>query len=302
MIPKNLKLHRPYFITAIAVVAAVCGFAIADILVDWSVFWHGVLATAMISLCITIPIAYSMDHFAMKYRKQNKELEKLNALNKKLFALISHDVRAPLNNLKTLVDLFVNGDMDMETAQVYFGQVSGKLDNLTDFLDGLLDWSKRQTEDELLQKSNFSTEATIIPIVDLLDEQAKVKKISIYKEGTNEIVFADKNSYEFIFRNLLHNAIKFTPANGSIYINTYTKNGKVYTAIKDTGLGIADAEISKILDGTNWHTTNGTEDEKGSGFGIRTCFYYLKQNGGALDIKSKVGMGTIMTFSMPRGK
>ncbi|NJB36638.1 sensor histidine kinase [Croceivirga sp. JEA036] len=300
-LPKITR-HHPAFIVIVSTILSVLFYLLGHKLVGWIHFWEGLILASVIPLLIAIPIALFTYNTLKKLKQQKVRLEQLDNVNKKLFALISHDVRSPLINLKGLLDIFLNEDADIKESKEYLGQVADKLDGVTVFLDGLLDWSKRQTLDKPLEKQVFSCATAIKPVCKLLEPLADEKNIKILANISAHDIYADENSYAFIFRNVLHNAIKFTPENGKIYLRTYQMYGKVYTEITDTGVGISEREIEKIMEGENWFTTKGTSNEKGTGFGIRTCLFYLKKNKGTLNINSTPGQGTTMTFELPQGR
>nr|WP_233268671.1 HAMP domain-containing sensor histidine kinase [Cellulophaga sp. L1A9] len=195
-----------------------------------------------------------------------------------------------------------DNDLDPEEAKHYFSELSSKIKNVNSFLDGLLNWARRQTQNKPLEFSLFDNSDVIKLTHDLLEPVAKLKKIRITTKLGHHKIYADKESYSFVLRNILHNAIKFTPIDGEITIETFVKNKQIFTTIQDSGIGITNNEIKKILDGENWHTTKGTLNENGSGFGLRTCLYYLKQNNGVLLIDSEITIGTKITIGLPAQK
>lgn len=299
MLFKKDRLYHPAFVVTISVVLSIISYIIAHLIVYWEDFWVGLFLSTLIPFIVSFPIALIMDGYFKKIKNQKIELEELDSTNKKLFLLISHDVRSPLASLKGMIDLIENNDLDIDQAKLYFSQLSEKLDNVNSFLDGLLDWSRRQTQNKPLEPNLFNSSEIIKPTLKLLESPAKNKNIAITTKNIKNDIYADKNSYSFALRNILHNAIKFTNKGGTIHIETVTKNSHTHTTIKDTGVGISKKELDKILKGDNWFTTKGTLEESGSGFGLKTCIYYLEKNNGELIIESEVGKGTKFTIILP---
>jgi two-component system sensor histidine kinase/response regulator len=289
-------------IVLLCVLLSVIGFLITDFIINWEKFWGGLFLSIFLPIFISTPIAIIIDKSFKKIKTQNIELERLDSINKKLFLLISHDVRSPLSNLRGMIDLIANNDLEEHESKLYLKQLSEKLDNVNTFLNGLLEWSRKQTQDKPLDFENFEADEVIKPTIKLLESSIENKNISITTKKIKAMLYADKESYSFVFRNILHNAVKFTSNHGKIEISTAIINGHVHTQIKDTGVGISDKEINKILNGTNWYTTKGTSEENGSGFGLRTCFYYLEKNNGRLEIESEIGCGSNFTIILPMGK
>ena len=302
MIPIKQRLYHPFFVVTISVLLSIISYVIAHYFIYWEDFWVGFFLSALILFVVSCPIAVIMDGYFKKINKQKIELERLDSINKKLFLLISHDVRAPLNTLKGMIDLITNDAIDNQESKLYLKQLSIKFEHVNSFLDGLLDWSKRQIQDKPIAFSSFNSAEAIKPICNLLEPIALSKEITISTKNLNNIIYADMESYSFVLRNVLHNAIKFTPKNGTIQIDTIKRDGHIYTSILDSGVGISEKEIKKILEGDNWYTTEGTLQERGSGFGLRTCIYYLKKNNGKILIESELNKGTKMTIILPEAK
>ncbi len=124
---------------------------------------------------------------------------------------------------------------------------------------------------------SFETLQVIKPMWELLEHEANKKNIIITFKNLSNKIYADIESYTFVFRNILQNAIKFTEESGTIYIETNEIEGMIHTTISNSGVGIHAREVDKILKGENWYTTKGTSEESGTGFGLRTCLYYLKK-------------------------
>ncbi|AIZ41328.1 sensor histidine kinase [Cellulophaga baltica] len=293
------KLHHPFIVVLLCVILSVSAFLITDYIVAWEKFWKGLYLSIFLPIFISTPIALVLDHNFKKITAQNIELEHLDTINKKLFLLISHDVRSPLASLKGLIDMIANNELDAEESKKYLNQLSTKLDHLNDFLNGLFEWSQKQTQNKPLDFTNFDPFEVINPTINLLEHAIEKKDIITTVKSTKTYLYADKESFSFIFRNILHNAIKFTDKEGEIHVETKAHNGEIHITIKDNGVGITEKEIDKILNGSNWYTTKGTSQENGSGFGLRTCFYYLEKNNGRLKIESEIGNGSTFTIVLP---
>lgn len=302
MIPIKHRLYHPFFVVTISVFLSIIAYFIAHYIIYWEDFWVGFFLSALIPFVVSFPIAMIMDGYFKKINKQKLELEHLDSINKKLFLLISHDVRAPLNTLKGMIDLISNNSIDSQESKLYLKQLSIKFEQVNSFLDGLLDWSKRQTQNKPIQFISYDCAEVIKPVCNLLEPNASSKEITIITKNLKNNIYSDMESYSFVFRNILHNAIKFTPKHGTIQIDTIERDGNIYTSILDSGVGISEKEIRKILEGDNWYTTEGTSQERGSGFGLRTCIYYLEKNKGRLEIESEKGQGSIFTIVLPVGK
>jgi signal transduction histidine kinase len=133
-----------------------------------------------------------------------------------------------------------------------------------------------------------------------LQEAAKSKKISITCNIEPELsVFVDENQLQFIIRNLLANAIKFTHLQGSIHISAIKEDREVSLSISDTGVGMTEQQIANLLGGGKHKSTLGTNGEKGTGLGLLFSQEFIQKNNGRLTITSKVNEGTTFVLTLP---
>ena len=134
----------------------------------------------------------------------------------------------------------------------------------------------------------------------LLKGNADDKKITVNVNIEDDVkVFVDEMSIHTVFRNLILNAIKFTPENGRIDITSKVNEDFLQVSVKDTGVGISEEQINKIFLNNQHHTTPGTNRERGSGLGTFIIKDFVKANNGRLDVRSKPGAGTEVIVSLP---
>ena len=139
----------------------------------------------------------------------------------------------------------------------------------------------------------------IMEIEQLMRLQAEQKEIKIeclLKDSLS--IYADSDMIRLVIRNLLSNAIKFTPYGGTVTVVTAATENDVEIIIKDTGEGMDDAMLEKIRD-SNYHTTQGTAGERGTGLGLMLCREFLIKNNGLLHIESTKGKGSTFSFTLP---
>jgi two-component system sensor histidine kinase/response regulator len=107
------------------------------------------------------------------------------------------------------------------------------------------------------------------------------------------------NMLRSVITNLSTNAIKFTPTGGALNITCDSENGQTIIQVEDTGVGISQENLRKILDPKEHFTTHGTNNEKGTGLGLKMCHEFVKKNNGKLEVTSKVGKGTLFRIRLP---
>jgi signal transduction histidine kinase len=232
---------------------------------------------------------------------QNTELERLNLMKSKLYAVISHDFRSPLSTLKSLIDLSQAGDIESAEMPDYLNQLSTMVDQTFIFLENLLIWSKTQMLGINILPVSFNIKEVIDENIALFEAQAKIKGIKLNMKVLNDIsVFADVEMIKLIIRNLLANAIKFTGKDGSITVAAEIDSDKLIISIKDTGIGI-DKNVLKKMFNENY-TSKGTASEKGSGLGLMICKEFITLNDGAIWAESEPGKGSVFFVQIPKAK
>ncbi len=231
--------------------------------------------------------------------QQNIMLEEDNKTKDKLLSIISHDLRNPLVNTKGILNL-VNQDMvPEEEAKVLLLQLETQYMSTTSLLDNLLFWLKGQ----MLGKDVEKTKVAIFNIVKGLEDehQLLLKRKSIQFNNMIEPdlkILADKEMIRIVLRNLISNAIKFTPQNGVIYVIGKHFNNETKIMVKDSGIGMTVETIQRIT-AKQYYTTAGTALEKGSGFGLMLCTDLVNRQGGKLTIESEFGKGSNLIITLP---
>jgi len=130
--------------------------------------------------------------------------------------------------------------------------------------------------------------------------QIEWKEISLVNNVTSDIFcVADFYMLETVLRNIVSNAIKFTPKKGNIEINAVVKNNFVFLSVKDSGEGITDEAIESINYSDKFFTSKGTDNENGSGLGLKLCKEFAEKNGGNLLINRNIDGGSTITVTLP---
>jgi len=235
-----------------------------------------------------------------KLESTNSDLvEAMNARNR-LFAIIGHDVRAPIGyNLQALEMLIDNPDIVEEERKELLKMMASSSEVTYNLLDNLLVWGRSQT-------GKLKATPVRVKLKDLIDESLELINIGLKEKHLKVEVYvseehyveADRDQLYIVIRNLVSNAMKFTPEKGSIYISSKKYDGEVVISIRDTGIGIPDAILQKLLDSNSNVSTNGTRGEKGSGLGLKICQEIVQTNNGWMRIESSSGEGTTISFGI----
>jgi two-component system, sensor histidine kinase and response regulator len=231
---------------------------------------------------------------------QAEKLLDLNQLKSKLFSVISHDLRGPINNLQALLDLLSRNLLTQDEFLKHSEKLRVNVNVTQRTLENLLNWSLSQME-------GIRTRPTIMDIRHSIDEAAKLladlalrKNIQIENTLSESIlVHADPDQIQVVLRNLIHNGIKFSKTDSRVTVSASVKDKACYVTIKDEGIGMTPEELSRLDVVRDNFTKVGTLQEKGTGLGLLLCREFIQRNEGTLSVESKAGVGTEITFSLP---
>ncbi len=234
--------------------------------------------------------------------KVNNNLEKTNELMRKLFAVIGHDVRGPILTAVQILAMIKSGYFSPQEHDNMLTEVALSMSKTGNLLCDLLSWSRDLNFD-------ISASADVMDIVPIIEDCMKIYKSSAaiknqniqFKESESVYAYAEKNVLHTIIRNLVFNAIKFTPERGSIKIRTRTTKKYVYVDIIDSGIGVSEPQIKDIMIG-KIEQKEGTCAESGTGFGISLCLNYIKLINGRLKIAPNKKQGSTFSVELLREK
>jgi signal transduction histidine kinase len=232
--------------------------------------------------------------------KQTEELTELNALKNKLFGIISHDLKAPMYALRNFFSEIQQNNMSARELKNMIPAVVNDLTYTTSLMDNLLQWSKAQMHSNGVYPQRVDIGKSIEETLQLLRRQSETKRITIESESSEGVFgFMDKDMLSLVLRNLISNAIKFTPEKGTIKIGVHENCTLVEVFVEDTGTGISPEALKKI-NSNDFYSTKGTANESGTGLGLKLCKEFMVRNGGQLYIESKPGKGSTFSFSLPK--
>lgn len=236
---------------------------------------------------------------------KTSELEQVNAVKDRLFSVISHDLRTPVNSLISFTMLLRNQQLPPEKLSQYTATLNNSLTATADLLENLLHFAKTQiaATTPVLQETDLRGVAA--DTLQLMAETLALKKITVANNiPADAIVLADINMISLIFRNLLSNAIKYTHSNSTITLSAHREEGRIFWQVKDEGIGMSPdmvAAFNSRLDDNNapLESTPGTANEKGTGLGLMLCITFVKQMGGKISLESEEGKGCRFTVELP---
>jgi two-component system sensor histidine kinase/response regulator len=241
-------------------------------------------------------------HKAQLLEEQAAVLDEHNKVKDKLFSIISHDLKSPMYALQNVFSNAQKFDLPAEEIKSMLPDVVNDLNYTTALMENLLQWAKWQMQSNSIHPQTINVNKLVHEAVQLLHLQAETKKIKVKTKADLPVcAWADRDMISLVLRNLLSNAVKFTPEHGCIIIGVNESSSFVEIYVKDSGLGISKSAISKIFN-DSYYSTNGTNEERGTGLGLMLCKEFLEKNEGRLIIESEPGAGSTFSFTLPLGK
>jgi len=244
----------------------------------------------------------ALEEINQRLKKSEASLQEVNVTKDKFFSIISHDLKSPLNSLMGLLNILLKyGDsISQEERKELTQKVDGSVKALTNLLDNLLKWSLSQTNTIDYLPRILDLKAEVERTVQLTMLNADQKSIQVAVEiplGT--MIYADQDMVNFILRNLITNAIKFTYTGGSIQIRAESNEEHILLMVEDNGMGISEDNLKKLFRIDTTVSTKGTQNETGTGLGLLLIKEFVEKNQGTIRVKSEEGKGTVFTVRFP---
>ncbi|MCE5348186.1 MAG: PAS domain S-box protein [Bacteroidales bacterium] len=238
-------------------------------------------------------------------RKSEIQLKELNATKDKFFNIVAHDLKNPFTSLLGSSELLSKNidQLDNEKIQNLATILNDSAKSGYAILQNLLDWSRSQTG-----MLKFNPER--INLRKLIDENilnqelfSTNKEIELYSEVKEDIfIFADKNMINTVLRNILSNALKFTYRYGKVVVSALIDSDDAIISVKDNGIGISKENIDKLFRIDTKYSMPGTNNEQGTGLGLKLSREFVEKHGGRIWVESIEFQGSEFTFSIPQMK
>ena len=265
----------------------------------------------MVLLATAIPLYFNQKKLKKLYRElqvntknlreSQMELNAINSTKDKLFSIIGHDLRGPIGALQGLLKLMVSGEIAKEDFSKFIPKLRGDVDHILFTLNNLLSWGYSQMNGTVTKPKMVNLNKLVESSINLLSEMASNKSIKIIDELPEEcLILADENQVDVVVRNLISNAIKFTPENGLITLEADEMENYWKVKIRDTGIGMDKKTRDKLFKENSNITTYGTNNEKGTGLGLSLCKEMVVKNKGKIWVESVPQKGSTFYFTMPK--
>jgi signal transduction histidine kinase len=233
---------------------------------------------------------------------QNKKLSETIHLKNKIFSVIAHDLRSPVVNILYMLNLLKEKEY-REKYDTFANSSIQYAQMVISLLENMLVWGRGQEDKIKYSPEKRDLADIILTNLSIFKETADKKEISVnFTQVGSSIAFIDKDLLDIIIRNLLSNAVKYTPRGGRISILLKDKSlaGEgIMLKFCDNGVGIPETKQKYLFTATEIESMPGTENEKGTGFGLKLCNELVKINKGSITVDSKLGEGTCFYITLP---
>jgi len=235
--------------------------------------------------------------------ESEKQLMDIDDTKNKFLSIIAHDLISPFNALLGFTELMAEKAKSHHIDEIkeYSEIISQSLKNLHHLLENLVQWSKTQRGIIDFHPEFFDLSKTVSNLITFFELSARKKRIKLSEDlkGGN-IVYADGNLVSTILRNIIGNAIKFSPIGGWVKITSKEENGFIEVSVSDNGTGMKKENIEKLFRIDTHYTQKGTSNEQGTGLGLIIVKEFVEKNGGKIWVESEEKKGSTFKFTLPK--
>lgn len=236
-------------------------------------------------------------------QRKNEELLRVNAEKDRFLSIIAHDLKSPFNGFLGLTQIITENfrTLTRENIQTMAQSMRESATNLYRLLENLLQWSQIQKGSIAFKPTAIQLHKVVNEIMQLEEEHAKTKCIQFSSSiPLTLLVQADLNFLQTIIRNLVSNALKFTPQGGKIMITANNIDNQVVSVcVRDTGIGMSQQMIESLFRLDTDNRRPGTADEPSTGLGLILVKEFIEKNGGTIRVESEVDKGSAFYFTLP---
>ncbi len=247
-------------------------------------------------------LASEFNRMADALQVSNARRDQLEAARRELFASVSHDLRTPLSSIQVMVEALIDGVVsDEETSRRYFATMSAEIDHLSLLIDDLFELAKLDSGELQLRVEALHLEEILDEAVALFQPQLDKASISLRFEHPEitPLVSGDRTRLLRVVQNLLSNALRHTPGDGTIELQALARDGAVQVAIRDSGEGIAAEDAPHVFDRFFRGERSRPREHGGSGLGLTIARAIVEAHGGRIWVEQGTTPGASIVFTVP---
>ena len=249
---------------------------------------------------VALPVTGSEEHLGVVVIRDVTELRRLEQVRREFVANVSHELRTPLSSIRALVETLEAGAIDdPDVSTDFLSRIVGEVDRLTALVDELLDLARIESGRITLKLEAVAPSDLICGAVERFRTHVERARLSLVTEvpETLPLVLADRSRIEQVLLNLLHNATKFTPAGGTIWVRARASHGMIEIEVEDTGAGIPAADVPRVFE--RFFKLDRARRSEGTGLGLGIAKHIVQAHKGTISVRSEVDHGSTFTFSLP---
>ena len=227
------------------------------------------------------------------------QVRHLEATRREFVSNISHELRTPLASMRAVVDTLRDGALeDPPVARRFLDHLDAEIDALTQMVQELLELSRIESGQVPMRLIPISVPEVVEPPIERLRLQAEREGLSLQVELPDHFpqVLADAERIQQVLTNLLHNAIKFTPAGGHVRVTAERQGNEIIVSVRDTGVGIPQELLPRIFE--RFFKADRARATIGTGLGLAIAKHIVQAHGGRIWVESVEGRGSTFSFSL----
>ncbi|MES2732244.1 MAG: CHASE3 domain-containing protein [Bacteroidota bacterium] len=255
----------------------------------------GLLVTLLVGLIVRKEIGHS--------RESEQWQRQLNEQKNRFFSILSHDLRGHQGNAGALLEMLQSDayQLSPQERNQMLGMVSETVTANHKLLESLLQWGKSQMNQLAYEPSPIKLQGLVSEELAALRPLAEKKHLNLINDvSMNWQVYGDREMIRTAIRNVVSNAIKFTPPHGSVHLSARLSAQDVLLLVEDTGVGMSQQVQASLFEVGSKHSTRGTANEKGTGLGLILCREFIEKNGGSISVESQEGKGSLFKITLPQ--
>ncbi len=228
------------------------------------------------------------------------ELRRLQTIRQGFVANISHELRTPLASIKAAAETLQEGAInDRQVTSDFLARIQGEVDQMTQLVRELGELSRIETGERELELSQVSLGQLVGDVVARLGPQAERKGVTLLTHLSFDLPDShiDAAQTQQALTNIVHNAIKFTPAGGKVTVSTHLQGDSISVSVADTGIGIATDDLPHVFE--RFYKADKSRSSEGTGLGLAIAKHIIQAHGGSIWAESVEGKGSTFTFTLP---
>lgn len=249
---------------------------------------------------VTTPISGGGDWTALAVIHDLTEMRRTERVRRDFVANVSHELRTPLAAIKSVVETLLGGAIDDKpAAQRFLSQADAEVDRLAQMMEELLELSRIESGDVPLAHESVDLSEILTEAVERLRRQAERQRLVLQVDVSPDLprVMGDAERLQRATTNLVHNAIKFTPAGGSVRVSATPAGEFVTVKVSDTGVGIALEDLPRVFE--RFYKADRSRGSGGTGLGLAVVKHTVEAHGGTVAVESELNRGSTFSFSIP---